>query len=171
MSCGTTTLTGITACLANDGGLGGIFNRVKITRWSNIVDWTVASPSGEIDSFNMESGTVFTEYWFKKDVSTFTQEKGVNGGVTQTLTLVFNVITKPIQDAIEELFQEDVTVLVQMPTGAWFLFGGENGMESKSAVITPGTAGSDIPSITLTITGFETSFALATTAGAVLAAS
>lgn len=151
------TITAITNSCELDY-IGGI-RRMFAAERSNVLSVTYASPSGVIDDINMVSPNVFVGLYFKKNTSTYNQSKNTNGAVTQTLTLVINTINSAAINAVESLFRKDVIILLEDNNSKWWMFGEKNGLESTLGDIVPGTNGTDIPSITVTLVGTEYSYA------------
>lgn len=157
MACICNTLTAIENSCEVDY-IGGI-KRMFVAEKCAVESTDYESPSGIIDTITMAGSETFVGLYFKKNTSTYTQDKNTNGAVTQTMSLVVNTINSAALNAIEELFRKDVVILLEDNNGRWFMFGEKNGLEATQGVITPGTNASDIPNITVTLVGVEYSYA------------
>lgn len=156
--CSCNTITAIeNSCDADF--VGGI-KRMFVVEKCAIESLGYESPSGIIDVITMVSPETFLPMYFKKNTSTYTENINTNGAITQTLTLVVNVINSDALNGVQSLFRKDLVALVQDNNDMWRMFGEKNGLEATSGDVVPGTnSASDIPTITVTMIGTERSFA------------
>ena len=173
MSCNCNTFTsGITkGCTGNKGGI----KKLYIADFCNISGLTLGSPNDTISAITMTSGTVFYEFEFNKNSSTFQEDVTGDQAAgtqinTQTVTLVLARREKTKRDTLE-LFKgfKELAVIVLDSNGIYWLLGEESGMVMTQNVSVSGTAAADPNNYTLTLIGEETSLANEVEASAVAA--
>lgn len=159
MACGCTILTGgiDKGCLGNQGGI----RKIYITDFCNVTSITLASPSQEISAITMAASTLFYEFAFNKNTSTWTEVltgDQANGSqvYTQTVTLKLARREKTKRDTLALLagFKE-LAIIVQDNNGLYWLLGENNGVVLTESNSENGTAATDFNGYTLTLIGEE----------------
>lgn len=171
MSCNTLTGGIEKGCSANKGGI----KKLYITDFENIQGLTLGSPSTTITTITMAGGTVFYEYAFNKNSSTFqediTGDQAAGTQInTQTVTLVLARREKSKRDTLQ-LFMgfKELAVIVQDSNGIYWLLGEDNGMVMTQNTSVSGTAAADPNNYTITLIGEEPDLANEVDAAAVTA--
>lgn len=173
MSCGCNSLTGGVqkGCAGNIGGI----KKIYITDFCNVTGLTLASPSGEISGFTMASGTVFYEFEFNKNSSTFqediTGDQAAGTQInTQTVTLVLARREKVKRDTLQLLMGfKELAVIVLDSNGDYWYMGETNGVVMTQNLSVSGTAAADANNYTITLIGEEVALANSVEAAAVAA--
>lgn len=173
MACGCSILTGgiSKGCEGNQGGI----KKIYITDFCNVTGTTLASPTGEISAITMAASTVFYEFQFNKNTSTFTEVLSgdqANGSQvnTQTITLKLARREKTKRDTLAMLMGfKELAVIVQDNNGIFWLLGENNGVVMTENNSENGTASTDFNGYTLTLIGEEPVLANEVTASAVAA--
>lgn len=173
MSCGCNSLTGGIAkgCSGNIGGI----RKIYITDFCNVTGTTLSSPGDEISAFTMASGTVFYEFEFNKNSSTFQEDITGNQAAgtqinTQTVTLVLAKREKTKRDTLQLLMGfKELAVVVLDANGTYWYLGEKNGMVMTQNTSVSGTAAADANNYTLTLIGEEPDLANTVEAAAVAA--
>lgn len=173
MACGCSILTGgiDKGCLGNTGGI----RKIYITDFCNVTDVDVNSPDGIIDTITMAASTLFYEFAFNKNTSTYTEVLSgdqANGSqvYTQTITLKLARREKTKRDTLALLagFKELALIVLDNNGLYWFL-GQINGIVLTESNSENGTASADFNGYTLTLVGEEPVAANEVTASAVTA--
>ena len=173
MACGCSILSGgiEKSCLTNTGGI----RKIYITDFCNVTDVTLNSPDEEISAFTMAASTVFYEFAFNKNTSTYTEVLSgdqANGSqvYTQTITLKLARREKTKRDTLALLagFKE-LAVIVLDGNGIYWYLGEVNGVVLTESNSENGTASADFNGYTLTLVGEEPVAANVATAAAVSA--
>jgi hypothetical protein len=172
MACGCDILTGgiSKGCTGNQGGV----RKVWITDFCNITSFEESS-GGEIGTINMTGATLFYEFQFNKNSSTFQEE--VSGDQssgsqinTQTVTLVLARREKSKRDTLQLLMGfKELSIIVLDSNGIYWLLGETNGMVMTTNTSVSGTAAADSNNYTITLIGEEPNLANEVLAAAVLA--
>lgn len=171
MAC--TTLTGGIAkgCSANVGGI----KKIYITNFDNVQGLTLGSPTTEITTITMAGGSVFYEFGFNRNSSTFqediTGDEAAGTQInTQTVTLVLARREKSKRDTLQLLMGfNQLVVIVQDANSVYWLLGEENGMVMTQNTSVSGTAAADANNYTITLIATEPSMANTVTEAAVQA--
>jgi hypothetical protein len=162
MACGCDILTGgiSKGCTGNVGGI----KKLYITDFCNITSFVEAS-GGEIGTINMSGATLFYEFQFNKNSSTFQEEISGDQAAgsqinTQTVTLVLARREKSKRDTLQLLMGfKELAVIVLDSNGIYWLLGQENGMIMTTNTSVSGTAAQDANNYTLTLIGEEPTLA------------
>ena len=169
MACNTLTAGIPKGCLGNRGGI----RKIYITNFENLTGISLASPSGEISTLTMASGTTYYEFVFNKNSSTWNE---VTTGdptagtqiVTQTITLVLARREKTKRDTLQLLMGfNELSVIIEDANGIFWLVGEESGVIMTENNSASGTAAADPNNYTLTLVGEETAQANTVTQAAV----
>jgi hypothetical protein len=138
--------------------LGGI-KKLYLANKESVDTPTVSG--GVISTLTMDSGTVFYEFEFNKNTSSFTEEMAsdlANGSeyYNQTITLVIPKREATKRETIALLaYQRDLIAIVTDQNGTNWYFGLENGVNLTGNTGGSGTAKADLNGYTLTFTGEE----------------
>lgn len=140
-----------------DNNTGGV-SKVYITDHENVLSVTAAS--GTITAFNMDSGTVFYEFVFNKNTSSFAENAIVsleNGSLfyEQIVTLVIPRREVSKRNVLALLMQKDLAVIVKDANGLYWYIGQFEGANVTELPSTTGVAKGDANAYTITITGSE----------------
>lgn len=169
MACNTLTGGIAKGCERNKGGI----KKIYITDFENIQGLSLSSPGDEISTITMASGTVFYEYGFNKNSSTFQEDVTGDQGTgtqlnTQTVTLVLARREKTKRDNLQLFFGfKAVAVIVQDANDLYWLLGEDNGLVMTQNTSVSGTSASDANNYTITLVGEESDLANTVTAAAV----
>ncbi len=141
-------------CLNNIGGV----TKIYITDFANVISNTKISEV--IQSFTMASATVFYEFAFNRNSSTFTENATVsveNGGVfyDQTVTLKIPRRESAKRDVLALLMQKELAVIVKDSNGNYWYPGEVAGCYVSELPSESGTAAADFNGYTITIVGQE----------------
>lgn len=157
MSCCSNLMNGGIAksCGPNIGGISVMY----ITDFCNIDAYNDSSPSGEIESIDMNSGTVFYTFEFNKNTSTLaevnTNTPEGSSTWTQTVTLVLSKRERAKREKLALMVQKDLAIIVKDSNGNYWCVGKTNGATLDSINSESGTARTDVNKYTLTLTAIE----------------
>jgi len=156
-------------CEFSAGGLNSLY----IANLDEVTDYTVGT-DGEITAINFSSPGGFYDYDFLKDSASFTQELVVSEGqkyYTQTVT--FNISQRSETSAdtpdgeqtdieaqklvqlMDKLALGKFIVVATSRSGASYLLGKLNGLESSASTLNSGAAGGDFSGYSITLSGDE----------------
>jgi hypothetical protein len=154
-----------------DNNLGGV-RRIYITDFENVTSITAAT--GTISAFTMASGTVFYEFEFNKNTSSFAENATIsieNGSLfyEQLVTLIIPRREVAKRNVLATLMQKDLAVIVLDQNGLYWYIGEANGANVSELPSTTGTAKGDANAYTITIRGEEPNQAQEASSAAVAA--
>lgn len=155
-------------CLNNIGGVVKIY----ITDFVNVSGLT--KTGSDISAFTMASGTLFYEFSFNRNTSTFSENATVsveNGSLfyDQTVTLKLPRRESAKRDVLALLMQKELAVIVKDANGNFWYPGETKGVYVSELPSESGTAAGDFNGYTITIKGEEPTQAPEVTSGAVAA--
>ncbi len=154
MSC--TLLTGgiLKDCANNLGGV----KKIYITDFVNVL--SVTETTGTLTAITMASGTVFYEFEFNKNTSTFGEVATVsleNGSLFYDQTVTLKIPRREVakRNVLKLLMQKDLAVIVQDENGLYWYIGETNGANVTELPSESGTAKGDFNGYTITMKGQE----------------
>lgn len=159
-------------CSNNIGGI----KKIYLTEKCNVTAVTVSSPADIITGLTMTGSTVFYEFAFNKNSSTFTEvtENSAENGTeltTQTITLKMPRREKSKRDTIALLgMQKDLVAIVTDSNDISWYFGEVNGLNMTTSNSETGLSKKDFNGYTITLVGEEPEQANEINAAAVAAA-
>ena len=155
----------ITAGYALDcrDAVGGIKN-IYITELANVSTMT-ENASGYVTAITMAGGKKYFKYALEpRGANNTTQNLQADPtigtvSVDQNITAAFVKMRYETQYALELVIKNRCSILVEMKTGQYFLFGKENGMLANGGSGTSGAAMNEFNGYSITFQGIEKLFA------------
>lgn len=141
-------------CRQSVGGIKSIF----VTELANIE--SVTATGGTTQSIEMEDGSQFRQYDFRKQTGTFTETitaSEENGTVFYAPEIVvqFSKLEVNKRNEIQLLAQNELAIIVLDNNGSYWLTGVRNGLSITAGTAATGQAFGDLNGYSLTFTGGE----------------
>ncbi len=140
-----------------DNNLGGV-KKIYITDFVNVL--TVTETTGTLTAITMASGTVFYDFEFNKNTSTFGEVATVsleNGSLFYDQTVTLKIPRREVskRNTLKLLMQKDLAVIVLDSNDLYWYVGRTNGANVTELPSESGTAKGDFNGYTITIKGQE----------------